>query len=237
MEECPNLYYQIGDECAKCADASDCPPGSGSEEVIIEEEEANDFESGPVPFPFTGLTVIGMALFGATKLIATSINFFASCVGIWGFLCPVSWIALIIYIPTEHIDRRLLDFDSDSEDYYKSVGVTLIITGFCVNFVLSVMFTLYFLIKISLKDPIYIFWRKLHRINSSLVPCLSFIVSFHCIRLLYCAMFNLDACKAVFEKKVQLLRVLTIFTYASIIGTIFMIISGQIVLLSVFSVT
>lgn len=200
-----------------------------------DDDDSDELETGDAPFPFSVTSIITLGVVGVTKLAASGVGLVSSVIAIWGVIGPSSWLVLAVYIPVEHMDRRLIELDSD--DFTLTLAWLFISIGLCLHMLCNITFMLFFCIRITRDDPSYAFWRQMHRCNSVLTPAVSLVFSFHCIRFLFAALCNLDACKATFSNKVLLLRTLTRFTYLSIVGTCVPMIVAQILLMSHFSIS
>mmetsp|Transcript_19301 Transcript_19301/g.3137 ORF Transcript_19301/g.3137 Transcript_19301/m.3137 type:complete len:108 (-) Transcript_19301:1936-2259(-) len=107
-------------------------------------------------------------------------------------MAPVSWIAIAVYIPEEHVDRRLLEFEGN--DFTPSLVFVLIVCAIGFLAMCNVMFMGFYWGKVARNDASYSIWRRFHKCNAIFTPLISLFLCFHCIRFLICSFCNLGAC-------------------------------------------
>lgn len=246
---CPSGYEVTDKSCAECAKA-DCSNSTSSNSTSSSNSTGssnttnNDttptydsLTADPVPFPFSGVTAGSAAVIGVTKLTAVGVNFVPSLISVWGITAAGSWIFLGSYLPnegdTQH-SRRLNMLDPTSGNLILSIVLLIIIIALAFHFLCNFLYTTSFLCKTWNKDDKFKKWRKKHKCATGIVTTLSYLVSFHCIRFMYCSMCNQRCFKAKFECKGNLTKPLVKYGYVSLLCTNLPMIAADILILNHF---
>ncbi|CAG9329240.1 unnamed protein product [Blepharisma stoltei] len=227
VSKCPHGYQDFNNYCIKCQN-SDCSNTTSSD----------NFDIGTVPFPFTGVTFISVGIIGITKLTAIGVNFVPSAISVWSVSSCASWIFLCSYIPDQGGDhsRRLFEIGTESS-LIVTIAIILILGALFFHYMCNEIFIWKYIKNIFRSDGTFRYWRKNHRGASAATLLLSAFISFHCVRIIYCGLFNKDCFKANFDNKWKLYKLLIKFGYVSLLCTFIPIITAQILLMNHYSIS
>ena len=244
VEDCP-VGYRLDDiKCEKCYNPNNCSeiePSSSSNTNISSTSSttSHEFEAKPVPFPFSGVSIVTAGLVGITKLTSAGVHFVPSTIAVWGSISFTSWVFLAGYVPDQGDSgnyRRLADVASVGGNAVLTVSFFLIIGALMFHFVCNLLFSIKYTTKVLKKDRTYKYWKKSHRKVNMAVLVLSYVVSFHCIRFLFCGMCNYDGFQATYDNKSKVYKPLIKYGYISILCTFVPIFIAEILILSVLDV-
>ena len=238
VSTCPYGYKISGVSCIKCYNASNCTQESPSSTNITNQTtntSATTFTGKPVPFPFSIVSFLSATVIGVTKLTSIGVQFVSSTIAVWGVMSFGSWAFLSIYVPiqgTQGSSRRLADIQAIGGNAILTVAFFLILGALifhvCCNFLFSITYSL----KVSRKDRTYKYWKKHHPKINLVAMVLSYLVSFHCIRILFCGLCDYDGFKVVYDKKNKVYKPLIKYGYVSILCTFVPLIIAQILILT-----
>lgn len=234
VSECPDGYYESAGVCEDCGELKDCPPSNSNETNTTNTGEEDDgFNSGSVPFPFTGFVTVSMGMVAVSKLAAAGVGFVPTTISIWGATAMGSWVFLAGYVPVYNSasGRRLFLVEGSGGDLVVSIAILLIVGALALHLLFNIALTVLYYRRVLKKDKSFKYWQQQHKWVHGVSVALSLLVSFHCIRLLVCGMCDKRAFKAEFDNKARLLKPLVKMTYRSIMCTCIPMIMAQVLLL------
>ncbi|OMJ74195.1 hypothetical protein SteCoe_26950 [Stentor coeruleus] len=238
-KNCPSGYKINDIYCEKCYNPNNCseiPPSSSNSSNTTNSTIVNPtFDAQPVPFPISGISFVSAGILGVTKITAASVQFVPSTIALWGGLSLVSWVFVTAYIPDQGTNgdyRRLTEVDAVGGDITLTVAFFLFIGALVFHFVCNILFSITYVMKVYRKDSSYIYWKKRHSKINLISLILTFNISFHCIRLLFCGLCNYDGFKAIYDKKKKLYKPLIKYGYISLLCTFVPIFIANLLVLS-----
>ena len=238
VSSCPRGYDEINGTCT-LPEPSSSSSNATSNISYADNSTSHEFQAKPVPFPFSGVSIVSAGVVAVTKLTSAGVHFVPSTIAVWGVLSFTSWVFLAGYIPDQGDSgnyRRLAQVDAVGGNAVLTVAFFLIIGALLFHIVCNLLFSISYHLKVVKKDKTYAYWRRSHTKINFMAVALGYVVSFHCIRFLFCGLCNYDGFQVTYDKKGKVYKPLIKFGYVSILCTFVPCFIAQILILTALDV-
>ncbi|CAG9317925.1 unnamed protein product [Blepharisma stoltei] len=257
---CPSGYYAVSGVCHKSdVNPGECAAGCTEEllknsvcdaacnvkacnyddEVCLKYppdnstvEYAESLAVKEVPFPSSGLGIIGVGIAVTGKVFIAASSIAGAAVSICAVLETVSWLAVLgeVSVSDGTHGRELLSSDPEVQ-----ITLVILIVPLIFHFALNIVYLIVFYFMTWKKDAAFRIWCKAN--GCAIITYLFFsgLISFKFIRLCTCKFFGLKSCKANLERKSNLLKPFLYTLYISILIVSFPLIGICIWILFVYS--